>query len=50
MQENVTVKDKHILINKIPTYGENCRLAGEDIARGLKVLSKGDKINATNII
>lgn len=49
MQENVTVKDKHILINKIPTYGENCRLAGEDIARGLKVLSKGDKINATNI-
>jgi len=49
MQENVTVKDKHILINKIPTYGENCRLAGEDIAKGSKVFSQGDKINTTNI-
>jgi len=49
MQENVTAKDKLILINKIPTYGENCRLAGEDIARGSKVLLQGNKINATNI-
>jgi len=49
MQENVTIKDNHIIINKIPTYGENCRLAGEDIAKGSKILSKGDKINATNI-
>ena len=49
MQENVTVKGKHILINKIPTYGENCRIAGEDIAKGSKVFSQGDKINATNI-
>jgi molybdopterin molybdotransferase len=49
MQENVTVKDKHIRINKIPTYGENCRLAGEDIAKGSKAFSQGDKINTTNI-
>ena len=49
MQENVTVKDKHILIKKMPTYGENCRFAGEDIAKGSKVFLQGDKINTTNI-
>ena len=49
MQENVTVKDKHILIKKIPTYGENCRLAGEDIVKGSKVFLQGAKINTTNI-
>jgi len=49
MQENVKVNDKYILINKIPAYGENCRLAGEDIAKGTKVFKQGDKINTTNI-
>ena len=34
MQENVVVKNDYILMNKIPKQGENCRLAGEDIAKG----------------
>ena len=49
MQENVNADINQILIIKMPHYGENCRLAGEDIIRGKKVLSKGEKINSTNI-
>jgi molybdopterin molybdotransferase len=33
----------------MPLYGENCRLAGEDIKKGQKILSNGDKINTTNV-
>ena len=33
----------------MPIYGENCRFLGEDIKRGKKIFSKGDKINSTNI-
>ena len=39
-----------IKISKMPFYGENCRLAGEDVAKGKKVFSSGEKINSTNII
>ena len=49
MQENVIKKNNKIIIKKIPRYGENCRLAGEDISIGKKIFLNGDKINSTNI-
>ena len=49
MQENVNTDINQISILKMPHYGENCRLAGEDIIKGRKVFSKGKKINSTNI-
>ena len=49
MQENVDVDINQISIIKMPHYGENCRLAGEDIIKGKKIFSKGEKINSTNI-
>ncbi len=49
MQENVTVVKNNIIINKMPKYGENCRLAGEDIFKGQKIMVSGNKINSTNI-
>ena len=49
MQENVRALKNEILINKMPTYGENCRLNGEDIRKGKKILLKGEVINSTNI-
>ena len=49
MQENVIKNNNFISIKKIPSYGENCRLAGEDIKKEKKILSSGDKINITNI-
>ena len=49
MQENVKLENKKIYIKKMPIYGENCRLLGEDIKKGKKIFSKGTKINSTNI-
>ena len=49
MQENVNTDVNQISIIKMPLYGENCRLAGEDITKGKKIFSKGEKINSTNI-
>ena len=49
MQENVIFNKNKIFIKKMPLYGENCRLAGEDIKKGQKILSNGDKINTTNV-
>ena len=49
MQENVKLENKKIYIIKMPSYGENCRLLGEDIKKGKKIFSKGTKINSTNI-
>ena len=49
MQENVNVDINQISIIKMPHYGENCRLAGEDIIKGKKIFSKGEKITSTNI-
>ena len=49
MQENVNISINQISIIKMPHYGENCRLAGEDIIKGKKIFSKGEKINSTNI-
>jgi len=49
MQENVILHKNNINIKKIPSYGENCRLAGEDIKKGKKILFNGDKINTINV-
>jgi molybdopterin molybdotransferase len=49
MQENVKASEYKIKINKIPFLGENCRLAGEDVSKGKKILSIGNKIDSTNI-
>ena len=49
MQENVIFKNKKILIKKMPSHGENCRLEGEDIKKGKKILLNGEKINSTNL-
>jgi molybdopterin molybdotransferase len=49
MQENVNTDINRISIIKMPRYGDNCRLAGEDIIKGKRVFSKGEKINSTNI-
>jgi len=50
MQENVKIKNKNFfLINRIPKYGENCRIKGEDIKKGKVILKSGDKVNSSNI-
>ena len=49
MQENVNVDINQISIIKMPRYGENCRIAGEDIIKGKKIFSKGERITSTNI-
>jgi len=50
MQENtINENNKYILIKKYPKEGENCRLKGEDISKGKKILKNGDIINANNL-
>ncbi len=50
MQENAIVnKNGNIFLKKFPKQGENCRLSGEDVFVGKKILNKGDEINATNL-
>ena len=49
MQENVILHKNNINIKKMPKYGENCRLVGEDFKKGKKILFQGDKINTTNV-
>ena len=49
MQENVIKKNNKIILKKIPKYGENCRLAGEDVFIGKKICSNGDKITPMNV-
>ena len=49
MQENVNVFNNNIKIKKMPKFGENCRLAGEDITKGQKIFSIGNKISSHNI-
>ena len=49
MQENVTTQNNKIKIINMPQYGENCRIAGEDIRSGQKILLNGALINAQNI-
>ena len=49
MQENALFESGKIILKKIPKKGENCRISGEDIAKGSIVLKKGDIINSKNL-
>ena len=50
MQENVKIENNNeIILIKIPKKGENCRLVGEDISSGQKIMKSGDKIKSTNL-
>ena len=49
MQENAIIDGDYIIMSKIPQLGENCRLIGEDVSQGDKILQCGEKINSTNI-
>ena len=49
MQENVEKFKNTIEVKKLPRFGENCRNAGEDIAKRSVVINKGQKINTNNI-
>ncbi len=49
MQENTIKKNNIIYVTKMPRYGENCRIAGEDIKKDKKIFQKGKKINSSNI-
>ena len=49
MQENTLVNEDGIEILKVPSFGENYRLKGEDIKKNQKILFRGSKINQQNI-
>tara|TARA_Y100000590_G_scaffold444451_1_gene575209 strand:+ start:1050 stop:2270 length:1221 start_codon:yes stop_codon:yes gene_type:complete len=49
MQENTREVNHYIYPIKTSRKGENCRLAGEDITKGSKILKSGDKIKSTNL-
>ena len=49
MQENAIIDGDYISMSKIPQLGENCRLKGEDVSKGDKILQCGEKIDSTNI-
>jgi len=49
MQENAIIDGDYITMSKIPKSGENCRLKGEDVSKGDKVIQSGEKIDSTNI-
>ena len=49
MQENVEEENNSIRIIKQPSLGENCRLAGEDVAKAEKIFETGSKISSKNI-
>ena len=49
MQENTSIdKNGNIYLKKFPKQGENCRLAGEDIFIGKRILNKGCEVDTTN--
>ena len=48
-QENTTVTDNTIMINKAVPMGANIRLKGEDINEGEVILSQGEKITSAHI-
>ena len=49
MQENVFLDEKKIRLLKVPRFGENFRLKGEDIKKNQKILTKGTIINQKNL-
>ena len=49
MQENVEEENNSIRIIKHPSLGDNCRLAGEDIAKAERIFDAGKKISSKTI-
>ena len=50
MQENTSSdENNNVLLKKYSKRGENCRLLGEDVAIGDKIIKAGEEISATNI-
>ncbi|VAV92703.1 Molybdopterin molybdenumtransferase [hydrothermal vent metagenome] len=49
MQENVQVKDNHIVFDNRPKVGTNIRLAGEDCKKGDLVVASGTLLDARHI-
>jgi len=49
MQEQVSAEGENIVLDRIPTAGENIRLAGEDISQGDLVLAQGKRITPVDI-
>ncbi|MBI04612.1 MAG: hypothetical protein CMI96_02220 [Pelagibacteraceae bacterium] len=49
MQENTVISKNKVRLIKVPKYGENFRLKGEDIKKNQKLLSLGSNINQQNI-
>lgn len=49
MQEQVTLSDGTVQLNKVPEPGENIRRAGEDIAINSLVLAKGKRLTPLDI-
>lgn len=45
IQENITLIEGGIRINEQPAIGENIRARGQDISRGMKIVSKGDRLS-----
>ncbi|MDQ2076418.1 gephyrin-like molybdotransferase Glp [Marinimicrobium sp. ABcell2] len=49
MQENTRIDGQHINVTQTPRPGENIRRAGEDIAQGDRVLSKGHRLSPVDV-
>ena len=49
MQENCTVEDGGLLINKLPETGENIRLRGQDIQAGKVIIQSGTKLQPQHL-
>lgn len=49
MQENTAVEDDVVIIQRCPARGSNVRPAGEDLARGDRVLSAGSHMTPADI-
>jgi len=49
MQENTSIKGEQVTVVQWPTSGSNIRLAGEDIAKGQQVFSKGKRLSPTDL-
>ncbi|WP_124553331.1 gephyrin-like molybdotransferase Glp [Methylophilus methylotrophus] len=49
MQEHTSIQDDLVMLSKVPPLGANIRLAGEDIAIGQTVLSRGHQIQPADM-
>lgn len=49
IQENVSVSDDQITFTRTPKFGDNVRMAGEDLKTGQQVLKQGHQLTARDI-